>query len=193
MSLRRGFKAEAERIASEVRAELSLTATCRLNPLVLARHLEIPVLTIRHCQRSSQNPALLKCLLRDEGDSFSAITLFIGSRRVIVHNESHALTRQANDIVHEIAHCLLQHPPAPVTDHSGCRCWNETLEDEANWLAGTMLVPREGALALARSGSTIAEIAESFGVSEQLCRWRINQTGVAHQLRAGARWAHRSP
>jgi Zn-dependent peptidase ImmA (M78 family) len=192
MSLRRGFKAEAERIASEIRTELSLNSTSRLDPHSLAAHLEIPVLKIRDCARLAEDSTSLKHLTHVDPDSFSAITVFIGTRRYIIHNEAHAPTRQANDIVHEIAHCLLEHPPSPVTDHRGCRCWNKTLEDEANWLAGALLVPREGALALARSGLTLEQIATNLGVSEQLCRWRIHQTGVAHQLRASSRWRRES-
>lgn len=185
MSMRRGFKAEAERIAIEVRSELSLTATSRLDPYLLARHLCIPVLTIRQCLRVSEKNSHLRLLLTKESDSFSAITLFFGPRRIIVHNESHARTRQANDIVHEISHCLLEHPPLPVTDAHGCRYWNETVEDEANWLSGTLLVPRTGAIALARNGNSVEEIASHYGVSTQLCRWRICTTGVYHQLRNG--------
>jgi Zn-dependent peptidase ImmA (M78 family) len=154
MSPRRGFKAEAERIAIEIRGELSLTATCRLDPHLLAQHLEIPVLTIRQCLRVSEHASRIELLLNEENNSFSALTLFWGRRRIIVHNESHAPTRQANDIVHEVAHCLLEHPPAPVTDHHGCRYWNEAFENEADWLSGTLLVPRKGAVALARSGKS---------------------------------------
>lgn len=40
---RRGFKAEAERIACEVRTELDLGPMDPLNPLVLTEHLAIPV------------------------------------------------------------------------------------------------------------------------------------------------------
>jgi Zn-dependent peptidase ImmA (M78 family) len=182
MSLRRGFKAEAERIAMEVRRELSLTPTCRLDPHKLAQHLRIPVLRIRDCLRVAENAPRLRRLLEDESDSFSAITLFFARRRLIVHNESHPPTRQANNIVHEIAHCLLEHPPGPVTDHRGCRHWNATMEDEANWLSGALLVPREGAYSLARAGEPIEAIAKQFGVSVKLCRWRIYKTGIPHQL-----------
>ncbi len=108
MSLRRGFKAEAERIATEVRAELSLNATSRLDPHLLAKHLGIPVLKIKDCLRVVGNGGCLKHLIHADPDCFSAITVFVGTHRYIVHNEGHALTRQANDIVHEIAHCLLR-------------------------------------------------------------------------------------
>jgi Zn-dependent peptidase ImmA (M78 family) len=182
MSLHRGFKAEAERIATEIRRELSLTPSCRIDPHLLAKHFGIPVFRIEDCFAYCKDLSRLKHLLHSESDSFSAITILDGTRRIIIHNESHAFTRQANDIVHEIAHCILEHPPSPVTDHSGCRYWNCMLEDEANWLAGALLVPRQGAPALACRRLTIAEIADNFGVSEQLCRWRIHQTGIVRQL-----------
>ncbi len=184
MTLRWGFKAEGERIATEVRTELALTPTCRLDPLRLAKHLEIPVLTIQDCICAGGRRERLNHLLQGEPESFSAVTVFVGTRRLILHNESHAPTRQANDIAHEIAHCLLGHPPTPVVDGHGCRLWNAQVEEEATWLAGALLVPREGARKLAYSGMSVAKIAVHFAVSEQLCRWRVNQTGITRQLRS---------
>ena len=192
MSLRWGFKAEAERIAAEIRCELSLTPTCRLRAEVLARHLGIPVFTIRDCMKVGNGGNDFACLIHDADSGFSALTVFVGTRRVIVHNESHAPTRQANNIVHEISHCLLEHPAGPVADAIGCRRWNEEFEDEANWLSGALLVPRDGALSLVLSGSSVEDIAENFGVSQHLCRWRINRTGVAQQVHARSRWLRRT-
>jgi IrrE N-terminal-like domain len=183
MSLRRGFKTDAEQFALEVRRELSLVATARLDPFVLAKHLCIPVLTIRECQAVSDNPASIGVLLDSESDNFSAITVFFGNRRIIVHNESHAPTRQASNLMHELAHCLLEHPPGPVCNAIGCRNWDSRLEEEANWLAGALLVPREGALWFARRGHDISLIAANYGVSIPMCRWRINRTGVMRQTR----------
>lgn len=188
MTLRRGFKASAERVAVELRRELGLDVTSRLDPHALAEHLRLPVLTVAQCARVAGSGARHIQLLAAEPDSFSAMTVQFGAQRYIIHNESQARTRQANNIVHEAAHCILEHPLSPVTDGVGCRCWHKDFEDEANWLAGALLVPREGALILARSGMGIAEIATNFGVSQALCRWRIYQTGIPQQVRSiGAR------
>lgn len=43
MTLRRGFKAEAERQAGRVRAEMGLASHDRLDPRKLAAHLEVTV------------------------------------------------------------------------------------------------------------------------------------------------------
>ena len=190
MTLRRGFKANAERIAVELRRELGLDMTSRLDPHALAEYLRLPVLTVAQCARVAGSGARHIQLLAAEPDSFSAMTVQFGTQRYIIHNESQARTRQANNIVHEAAHCILQHPLSPVADGVGCRCWHKDFEDEANWLAGALLVPREGALILARSGTSIGEIAENFGVSVALCRWRVYQTGIPQQVRSiGSRYS----
>jgi Zn-dependent peptidase ImmA (M78 family) len=182
VSLRRGFKAEAERISADVREEMNLSLHERLDPICLARHLCLPVMNLREAARHLGDPELATYFLTEDTDSFSALTLFYGMRRVIIHNESHAPTRQASNIAHEISHCLLEHPPEPVLDLDGHRRWNEQLEMEATWLGGTLLMPRAGALRIARSGLPVDQIARHFGVSEPLCRWRLNETGVASQL-----------
>jgi Zn-dependent peptidase ImmA (M78 family) len=98
-----------------------------------------------------------------------------------VHNESHSQTRQASNITHELSHCLLEHPPGPAVSRDGCRHWNDRLEAEADWLAGALLVPREGALYLLGQGMSVDSIAQHFGVSPALGRRRIYETGVAKQ------------
>lgn len=183
MNLRRGFKSEAERIAQEVREELELSPLDALDVFVLAAHLEIPVFGMRDAAHYSDGAAsFLLHFASRELDSFSAMTVFNDGRRVIIHNEFHAPTRQASNIAHELSHCLLEHEPSPVFSPEGCRHWNSSVEDEATWLAGTLLVPREGALAFCKRNWTIERIAEHFAVSEALCRQRINQTGIRLQI-----------
>jgi Zn-dependent peptidase ImmA (M78 family) len=188
MSFRRGFKAEAERIAAEIREELNLPLDDRLDPLCLARHLCIPVLEIGKLATLLGKPALGNYFLIEDVDSLSALTLFDGSKRIIVHNESHAPTRQVSNLAHEISHCILEHVPEPVLRPDGRRCWNEEVEAEATWLAGALLVPRAGALKLARGGLEDDLIARHFGVSTALCRWRMNETGISSQLQRYAKF-----
>lgn len=64
------------------------------------------------------------------------------------------------------------------------------MEEEADWLAGVLLVPRDGAFAWLRNGGGMDDGAEHFGVSRALFQWRGNQTGVVRQLHA---MAQRSP
>lgn len=187
MSLRRGFKAEAERISCELRAELELGSLDRLDPLCLADHLGIPVFGLSELARYDGGGSnFIRVLRNSERDAFSAITVFVGERRLVIHNDGHAPTRLVSNVTHELSHCILEHPPSPILSPEGCRHWNSRLEDEADWLAGALLIPREGALTLTKRNWPIERIAEKYGVSEQLCRRRVNETGVAIQAR---RWA----
>ena len=183
MKLRRGFKSEAERISQRVRRRLGISQTDRLDPVNLARELGIPVLGIRDLLRHAERPKVVETLLGPERDSFSAMTLVEDSHRIIICNESHPPSRRASNLAHEISHALLNHVPETEILAGGCRYWDQEMEEEATWLGGALLVPRDGALAVAGRGLQADEIAENYGVSPKLCQWRINQTGIPRQLR----------
>lgn len=188
--MKRGFKAESERIAREMRDELKLASHDRLDPFELAEHLAIPVLPMAHVSDGNGSASsFIRYFSIVDPDSFSAVTIFVGRRRIIVHNENHHPNRQASNLAHEISHILLEHQPAAIVAGDGQRFWNREMEDEANWLGAALLVPRDGALRLARLGRSIDEIALHYGVSEQLCRWRITQTGVLQQIARTQSWS----
>jgi Zn-dependent peptidase ImmA (M78 family) len=60
--------------------------------------------------------------------------------------------------------------------------YNPLHEDEANCLAGTLLLPREALMQAVRSGMSDSAMAQHFGVSPQLLKMRRNLTGVDRQL-----------
>lgn len=187
-SLRRGFKAEAERLASSTRQQLQLSARDRLDGLRLAHHLGVPVLSLLDLRGDVRNSRSIDLLLAPRA-GFSAVTVCSESRRLIVFNPAHPPGRRSNSLVHELAHILLGHKAAPALDFGGCRHWDEQVESEADWLAGVLLVPREGALWWIRNGGDLPDGAAHFGVSEALFRWRVNQTGVVRQVEAARRRA----
>lgn len=186
MALRRGFKTEAEAIAREVRAELRLTPLAVLDPYALAGHLEIPVVALSAC---GYERSIVDHFTGTGREAFSAITVFHGRRRVIVHNDSHTRPRQNSNIAHELAHALLLHVPSAALDERGCRVWHEDQEDEADHLCGCLLVTREAALQIARRGYSLDAAAGVYGVSQQMMSWRVNATGA--QLQAQRERARR--
>ncbi|MBZ5549323.1 MAG: ImmA/IrrE family metallo-endopeptidase [Acidobacteriia bacterium] len=185
--MKRGFKTLAERIATEMREELDLSDDARLEPLELAEHLAIPVLSLRQVSRAAPKNLFSQYFAVTDPDSFSAITIFRGYNRVIVHNENHHPNRQASNLAHEVSHSLLEHEPTPVANKNGQRYWNAQVEEEATWLGAALLVPRAGALSMVKSDWTVQDIAVHYGVSESLCRWRIGQTGIAYQVQSVVR------
>lgn len=181
--LRHGFKASAERLAIEVRIELELNATDPLDSLQLCAKLGVPVLTIPELIASGASAHSVQCLLSPAA-KFSALTVAAGTKRLIVYNPSHPAGRRANSLAHEVSHILLEHPLLPALGDGGCRMWDATLEAEADWQAGALLVPRDAALEWMRSSGSVEDGALHFGVSQVLFQWRINQTGVMRQLAA---------
>ena len=174
--MRRGFKKEANEIAVGVRSELGLTSASPLDPWRLASYLEIPVLALSEFRRVAAGCTAHFSAV--EPDAFSAVTVFDGSRRLIVHNDMHATTRQASNLAHELAHGLLLHPPAPALDARGCRDWDDDIEQEANWLAGALLVSEAAALAIARKKTSLGVAANQYGVSLAMIRFRLNVTNA---------------
>ncbi|MFF7473400.1 ImmA/IrrE family metallo-endopeptidase [Streptomyces sp. NPDC008092] len=179
MAFRRGFKTEANSLALEVRSELHLGALDRLDPFVLADHLAIPVIDLSSMATASQGAVHL---LTREPDAFSAVTVFAGLKRTIVHNDGHSKGRISSNITHEASHGLLHHRPTPALDDRGCRLWDQDIEDEAQFLAGALLVSEDAALAVARGRFTKPEAAVRFGVSEKMIQYRLNMTGAVGRV-----------
>lgn len=171
LKLRRGFKKEAEEYAEEFRTELGLLPTDPLDPKKLAALLEIPVLEL------STHPTIpdhIKEYFANEGsDKFSAATLIDGTYKEILHNDYHHPNRQNSSIMHEISHIILGHPPKPPLIEDSCRNFDPTLENEANNLGFTLLVPKKSALNAIENFASKQLAADFYGVSLELLQYRI--------------------
>ncbi|WP_291846576.1 ImmA/IrrE family metallo-endopeptidase [Bradyrhizobium sp.] len=176
MALRRGFKAEANWWARSVREELGIAPHLPICPWKLAELLGFPVVALSEYEKI--DPAVGYLASTNGRGEFSAITLFSGTARLIIHNDSHALKRQAANIAHELAHGVLFHPPKPPFDVQGTRHYDPVIEEEANWLGPALLVSEEAANHIARMELTPAKASDVYKVSEQLMLMRLNVTGA---------------
>jgi Zn-dependent peptidase ImmA (M78 family) len=188
--MRYGFKAEAERISAAARQLLGLTPSDPINPWAYAAARNVIVLDMASLNLEQRHRDQL--LVKDN-ESWSGLTLKLENRFFVVVNPSHQLSRQRNTLMHEIAHIHLEHTPARVDfSESGMMLLSDypaDQEDEADWLAAAVLIPRDALHNLRRAGQGSDEIAAYFGVSKQLTDWRIRMTGVDTQLRrAGGRY-----
>jgi hypothetical protein len=179
--LRRGFKADAERIAELVRRDLGLEPLDRIDCFALAEALGIPVVSLGELREDGASESSIGRLMSAE-TGFSAATVVVGPRRLIVYNPRHEPGRKASSLAHELAHLILEHEAAPAIGVGGCRHWDGRQEAEADWLGGTLLVPRAGALAWMLQSDDVDAGARNFGVSVELFRWRINHTGVVREV-----------
>lgn len=164
-----------------MRRELGLGLTDRLDPLALARHLAVPVLSAPELARFGATHDAIERATRP-ACGWSAATICRGTYRTIVYNPLHSGRRRANSLSHELAHVILDHDPAPLLQADGSRHWNGEQENEADWLAGALLVPRAAVLEWLRDGGDLSGGATHFGVSLELITWRARHTGVIRQL-----------
>lgn len=182
--MRRGFKAEAERIATYQWQLLGLSSSEPLLARKLAKHHQvlvatpegIPGMTIGHiCQ-----------LLQIDERGWSALTIFGQSQSAIVHNPRHDKGRQETNLAHEIAHILCKHQPTQLINVLNLpfilRTYDTEQEQEADWLAGCLKLPRKALLWAVQRGMKDDTIANHFRASLQLVQYRRRITGVDKQV-----------
>lgn len=173
--MKHGFKAQAERLAISERAALGLAVVDRLDREALAARHSVAVWPLDHLRHVI--PEDVDHLLVVDGGCFSAATVIRDGRVAVVYNESHADSRCANSITHELAHIILKHPPTSAFDAFGNRNFPKELEEEATWFAGCLLAPRDAVrIVMARCGNDLVCAADHFGISPKLMQWRVNAT-----------------
>lgn len=184
--MKRGFKTHAERLAVEVRSKIHLDVQSRLDLAALRAHLNVDLIDLSTLRERCADAV---DHLHAEGQSDFSAALLVGPQgRLMVINDSHSTARLANSIAHELAHLLLDHVPQPGFDPLGNRHWPAEDEDEADWLAGCLLAPRAGLIAvMTRLGLDLELGADHYGISIELMRRRWHQTGAARQLERARR------
>ena len=101
-----------------------------------------------------------------------------GMRRAIVHNDSHAATRQKSNIFHELAHGFLGHAPCAAFECDGERNYDSGIEAEAGFLTGTLMIPNEAAWHIVRNNLTRAA-GSIYGASQKMLNYRLSVSGAA--------------
>lgn len=109
----------------------------------------------------------LKELEALQQDAFSACAFDLRTRKVIVVNPLATDERRRSDVSHEASHLLLDHKVREVEQLGGPSFFtcDPDEEQEANWLAGCLLLPRDLLVRSLRSGLDAVAIAEANIVS----------------------------
>lgn len=186
MTLKRGFRADAERMALQIRQELGLRPIDPLDLRALASNYGVDIVAAD----SLVPRAELEELERLQAFAFSACTFDVDGTQVIVVSPLRTAARQISDIGHELAHILLRHQLTEIREIAGItfRTCRTDQEEEATSLGGTLLLPRPLLIRAVGGGMSIDQIAKTYGVTADMARFRVNTTGVIKQLSArGAR------
>lgn len=169
-----GFKAEAKRRTLEVRRDAGFSDRDPLDCYELARQMDITVVRLSDVEPSDHTHHLSTV----EPGALSAATVRRGDRVGIWLNDSHARERQMSNLAHEIAHVVLGHEDSPPLNDSGCRDFDADVEGAADYFGSVLLVTDDAALTIVRTGTSLEHAAQQYGVSHQLMRWRLNDSGA---------------
>lgn len=183
----RGFKTWCETYSIDKRQVLGIAPSAPLDTRRLAEHLGVRVRTPKDIP--GLGDGTLGVLLRNDGRTrscWSAVTVVVGSRVVVVLNSSHSPARQASDLTHELAHRIRGHAAEEVNVTADglmlLTNYDKQQEDEADWLSGCLLLPREALTAIKRRHMEARKAAIEYGVSEKMLTYRMAMTGVNRQF-----------
>ena len=175
---KRGFKADAERLAKQYREELKIHPCAPLCAFKLALYLKIPVFKATEFLSSAADIELLS-----DNCEWSALTMTTkAGNRIIIHNEFHSEVRQQSNIMHELAHAICNHQhnqnEYDFDIPFGMREFNEVQEEEAKYLGATLQLATPCLLWANKRKLSYEEIAGHFNASQEMVIYRLNITGI---------------
>jgi len=182
--LERGFKSWCENTSATIRKKLELEAYDPLTWQQVADYLGVEVRKLDGLANLGQES--INYLSSPEGDEWSAVTVASPDKIIIVANPQHSVGRCSNSIMHELAHVLLEHSGSRVfvtEDGFALRDYNDKQEEEADWLAGSLLLPRTALQHLHYRHVPKETILEDYCVSSNLYEYRIRMTAINRQFR----------
>jgi IrrE N-terminal-like domain len=184
VAFRRGFKSQCERRAVEFRRQFGVADAGPLSADRLAMELNVLVWSASDVRGLSVDS---KAVLADEADdSWLALTMRMGASHLVIHKPVHMSSRRNSIVMHELSHIILGHQLAVayILDDGSMAPgnFNQEQEDEADWLAGTLLLPRPALLSIRRRALKDHEACREYLVSLDMLKWRLRMTGVDFQL-----------
>ncbi|MEL7354496.1 MAG: ImmA/IrrE family metallo-endopeptidase [Cyanobacteria bacterium J06560_5] len=167
------FRQRCEAISTQQRSILGLRAFDALPARMLAKHLNAHIFT------PSDLPSLdrLQLLKLVKSEQWSAI-IIRQNPLWIAHNPEHSAARQESNLMHELAHILLEHRSITLNASDGSSTREDKREEEATFLGGCLQIPKRGLLWAKQSNLTKVQIADHFLASQEMVSFRCAVTGV---------------
>lgn len=171
---------EAERIERHAIAAkrcVGIPDGAAAEPREVANDVGIPV--VDQYEQFEVLPADVRCwILGDGSRHWSAATLEGHLGPLIIVNPTHAPTRIKVTVAEELAHLVIGHPPSEIDFATGLRTYKGSVEAEAFGVGGALVMPYGQLFWMVKSGRSLREIADDFGVSDRLASYRINRAGL---------------
>ena len=177
----RGFKSWCENTSVSTRSKLGLDPYDPLSAYELAKRLGVLVWSLDEVPGLTTET--LNFLSSSKGDEWSAVTVCYGDYNVIFINPRHSIGRTSSNLMHELSHIVLQHKAGAsyFLDDFMIREYDEKQEAEADWLAGTLLLPRRALEHVKYNRLDDEEVCDKYAVSSQLYNYRCRMTAINKQ------------
>jgi hypothetical protein len=184
----RGFKSWCEELSLKLRKDLGLRPIDPIDPWRLAEHLMITVRTTAEFAELDSNDKVLL----EKDSAWSAVTLEVAGRKLVILKATNSPGRQSSDLTHEIAHQLLDHKATgvghSVGGHLMVHAFSKLEEDEADWLSASLLLPRSALMHIKKHfRDDDIQAAKAYKVSVAMLKYRMGVTGVNFQMRRNSR------
>lgn len=173
------FYERCESIALRMRHMLSLPAYAPLPSHRVASKLEIDVLCPGDLTSMTQTD--IEQAMDTQG--WAAITVLTQPAMIIRHPHRD-LVQAESDIMHELAHVLLEHKPerlGHISEFRVARTYSKVQEYQADTLADYLQVPRAALYYLRQRGDTLDHIMGDFCISSNCYERRVS---LERQLKA---------
>lgn len=168
------FKNWCEKQATDWRYRLGLRAYDPLpaNRLAVAFSAEL----IPPDKLEGAPPEAVELFLTADPSTWSAMILR-AQPLVIMYNPNHSAARYESNIMHELAHVILEHQPIQINTSLWKREYRQKDEAEATYLGGCLQIPKRGLDWCLQKKMTNDQIANHFGASLEMVQYRRNMTG----------------
>jgi len=182
--VKRGFKAEAQRKSIAIRTDLGINHYEALDCFKLVESLGIAIFPVEKIGEFGLTTEQIHTICYAKGkQEFSATTISVPFGHLIIYNQTHSFARTNSSIAHEVSHVILKHEFSSISDMKEVsREFDQGKEDEANWMAGCLLLPEDGLVWALKRNMTIQNIADHFCISKQMATWRYNATGMMNRI-----------
>lgn len=191
--LRRGIRAQADRLALEARAAIGQDDLQRLDLDALLAFFDIDLMPLSQVRpQTPQDAEQLRHLIGLPRAKFSAALTHKEdeARFLMLVNDKFSHGHIVDSIAHELGHLLLGHRLQPPET----RRFSQDEEDEATWLGRCMLVPASGIVTVVRSlNMDMTRAAAHYGIDTPLMNHRWYTSGARLRHPRGGRRARRPP
>jgi hypothetical protein len=176
-----GFKTKAENLSLHYREQIGRSKFDPLDALALAEHLDIPVFTVDEAFDGNKHHPSYTTM--SDTAKFNALWMpNEDGERIIIHNSNHSVKRQQSNLMHELAHIILEHTIpeeiAKVCMLYNLHYYNKKQEAEAKFLGSCLQLTKPSILWARKENWSFDKISDYYSASIEMVGFRYNMVGL---------------